>query len=205
MPYDRVYTHVPTGGEPSMYIYAPTLGWRWVAAPWVFSAGPEPYWGARGRGYFAWHSRPWFVRREYRPAFVREPRTAIVYDHRPALIGDDGTVVIHEHRPALIRERRPAYVQEARATYRRDYQPEYRRRAEPWGGNREQPNLRRDYRRDERPNLRNEHDRGGRSSFGGDSRRAEVPASRSVERRDSSGRGRSAREVHVHGHSHGRR
>jgi hypothetical protein len=206
MPYDQVYTRVSNDQEPSMYIYAPTLGWRWVVAPWVFNGGPEPYWGARGRAYFAWHSRPWFERREYRPALVREPRT-IVRDRRPVLIRDDRTVVIHEHRPELMRERRPAYVQEARATYRRDYRPEFREHAEHWGGNREQPSFGRDYRREERPNQRSDYRRDGRPSLGGESRRTEAPAAHGGNRRESFGRGRSGREVHEHehGHSHGRR
>jgi hypothetical protein len=205
MPYDQVYTHVSDDREPAMYIYGPTLGWRWVAAPWVFSVGPEPYWGARGRAHFAWHSRPWFVRREYRSAHVREPRTVIVNDRRPVLIRDDRTVAIHEHRPGLMRERDAAYVQEARAAHRRDYQREYRQRAEHSGVNREQPSVLRDNRRDERPNLRSDYRRDGRASLGRDSRRAEAPAARGGDRRESFGRGRPAREVHVHGHSHGRR
>jgi hypothetical protein len=65
MPYSQSYTSVPSDGYPSMYLYGPTFGWRWVAAPWVFDYGPAPYWGNRGRVGFVWYSRPWFSRRAY--------------------------------------------------------------------------------------------------------------------------------------------
>ena len=70
MPYERAYTYVPASGSPAMFVYAPVVGWHWVAAPWVYGWGPSPYWGVRGRAYFVWHSRPWFVvHGSYRPAY----------------------------------------------------------------------------------------------------------------------------------------
>jgi len=78
MPYDPSYTYVPSDGYPAMYIYGPALGWRWVAAPWVFNWGPSPYWGTRGRAYFGWYARPWFTPRpyyrEHQPRYYRAPR-----------------------------------------------------------------------------------------------------------------------------------
>lgn len=61
MPYERAYTYVPDAGTPSMFVYAPVVGWHWVAAPWVFGWGPAPYWGVYGPARFVWYSRPWFV------------------------------------------------------------------------------------------------------------------------------------------------
>jgi hypothetical protein len=89
MPYGQSYTYVPAEGNPFMFVYGPTLGWRWVTAPWVFDYGPTPYWGVRGRAHFAWYSRPWFARRAYRPVYHREyhpvyraPRQAYRRDYR---------------------------------------------------------------------------------------------------------------------------
>jgi hypothetical protein len=104
MPYEQSYTHVPAQGDPVMFVYGSSLGWRWVAAPWVFEYGPTPYWGVRGRAHFSWHSRPWFVRRAYRPVY-REARP-----------------VYREARPVYRRDYR-----EARRDYRRDVH--YRREA----------------------------------------------------------------------------
>lgn len=131
MPYDRVYTYVPDDGEPSMYVYGPVIGWRWVTAPWVFGWGPDPYWGVRGRAYFAWHTRPWFVRREYRPVVVHRHRPVVVHDHRRAVVRERRPVRVHEHRhvyrPEPRRDYRPEYRRDARSEHRREYRPSYRR------------------------------------------------------------------------------
>jgi hypothetical protein len=63
MPYEQAYTYVPAYGDPFMFVFYPTYGWRWLRAPWVFGVGPRPYWGSRGYVRFAWHAHPWFVRR----------------------------------------------------------------------------------------------------------------------------------------------
>jgi hypothetical protein len=63
LPYDQSYTYVvPDGSVAYTYAYYPTVGWRWVAAPWVFGIGPSPYWGAYGTARFAWYAHPWFQR-----------------------------------------------------------------------------------------------------------------------------------------------
>jgi hypothetical protein len=81
MPYSESYTYVPSDGYPAMYLYGPTFGWRWVAAPWVFDTGPRPYWGVRGRASFVWYSRPWFTHRVYvGPRYSYGPR---YYDRDP--------------------------------------------------------------------------------------------------------------------------
>jgi hypothetical protein len=66
MPYAQAYTYVPEIGDPYMYVFYPSFGWRWVVAPWVFGWGPLPYWGNWGVTRFAWHAHPWFHAREYR-------------------------------------------------------------------------------------------------------------------------------------------
>jgi hypothetical protein len=76
MPYSQAYTYVPNEGYPAMYLYGPTLGWRWVAAPWVLGWGPAPYWGASGRAHFGWYAHPWFAHRVYRAAPAARGRAA---------------------------------------------------------------------------------------------------------------------------------
>lgn len=73
MPYDEPYTSVPVTGAPTIYAYAPTLGWSWVSAPWVVGLGPVPYYGVFGRARFAWVAHPWFSPR------VRVIRPGIPY------------------------------------------------------------------------------------------------------------------------------
>lgn len=190
MPYDRLYTHVVDDREPTMYVYGARFGWRWVTAPWVLSGGPEPYWGDRGRARFEWHARPWFARRDYRPAVVvREPRIAVVRDRRPVVIRENRTVVYHDHRPA--------YVQEIRAPERRDY----RERAEAWRSHRDERASRGDYHRDARPDMRREFSRERRQSYER-SRREEARSFSRGDRREQFARGGS-REGHGHGHGHG--
>ena len=62
MPYAQRFTYVPATGYPSMYVYNPSFGWRWVSAPWVVGVGPLPHWGPHGYARFAWYARPWFAR-----------------------------------------------------------------------------------------------------------------------------------------------
>jgi hypothetical protein len=62
MPYAQNYTYVPPAGPPSMFVYYPARGWRWVHAPWIVGVGPVPYWGPHGYVRFAWYARPWFAR-----------------------------------------------------------------------------------------------------------------------------------------------
>jgi hypothetical protein len=55
MPHATSYTYVPpSGGEPQMYLYYPTVGWTWVVAPWIWGWGPAPYF-AFGASYFPWY------------------------------------------------------------------------------------------------------------------------------------------------------
>ncbi len=74
MPYAQQYTYVPVQGDPSMYVYYPAFGWRWIGAPWVRGWGPRPYWGPWGRTHFAWYAHPWY-RFDHRVAH---------FDHRVA-------------------------------------------------------------------------------------------------------------------------
>jgi hypothetical protein len=68
MPYAQSYTYVPAVGDPLVYVYYGSAGWRWVRAPWLIGTGPSPYWGPMGYVRFAWYARPWFARRiVYRP------------------------------------------------------------------------------------------------------------------------------------------
>jgi hypothetical protein len=79
MPYDSADTYVPTNGAPpEMYVYYPSAGWVWIAAPWVWGLGPRPYfvfgttryvWWGRGFGrwygfapkYSSWGPRGYWV------------------------------------------------------------------------------------------------------------------------------------------------
>jgi hypothetical protein len=62
MPYGSDFTAAPVfaGGDPCMYVYSGAWGWRWVAAPWVFGIGPQPYFGVYGYARFGWYGHPWF-------------------------------------------------------------------------------------------------------------------------------------------------
>ena len=62
MPYGDVYTHVPANGEgePYAYVYYPSYGWTWVAAPWVWGYGTWPYFGVLGPARFWWYARGWW-------------------------------------------------------------------------------------------------------------------------------------------------
>jgi hypothetical protein len=66
LPYADVYTAVPSSGYPSMYVYGPSFGWDWVAAPWVLGVGPMPYWGPLGPTRFGWYAHGGFAHRDFR-------------------------------------------------------------------------------------------------------------------------------------------
>ena len=56
MPYGDAYTYVPpSGAEPNMYVYYPTVGWSWVVAPWLWGFGPIPFFGMYGPWHFGWY------------------------------------------------------------------------------------------------------------------------------------------------------
>ncbi len=81
MPYSDAYTYVPPegAGEPLEYVYYPSNGWVWVAAPWVWGVGPMPVFGRRGPRHFAWYQHGWWReprRWSYRPAPEPERRAA---------------------------------------------------------------------------------------------------------------------------------
>lgn len=74
MPYGSGYTYAPAdgAGEPSMYVYDTTGGWRWVVAPWLWGWGPLPYFGIHGGSHFAWDGHGWGPGwRGFRPALYR--------------------------------------------------------------------------------------------------------------------------------------
>jgi hypothetical protein len=62
MPYGNAYTYAPTvaGGDPYQYVYYPSWGWRWIAAPWVFGIGPRPFFGVYGYARYGWYGHPWY-------------------------------------------------------------------------------------------------------------------------------------------------
>lgn len=72
-PYDQRYTYVTADASVAQtYVYYPSFGWRWVAAPWVLGLGPAPLWGRLGPSRYAWYAHPWFRVGPYRawgPAF----------------------------------------------------------------------------------------------------------------------------------------
>ena len=88
MPYAQNYTYVPASGYPFMFVYYPRFGWHWLSAPWVYGAGPRPYWGGQGYTHFAWYTRPWFARRAYAHPVAPRPHAfaprahAFVHVHR---------------------------------------------------------------------------------------------------------------------------
>lgn len=59
MPYGTQYTYEPPQAEagPYAYVYGPSLGWTWVAAPWVWGWGAAPYFGVYGGVHYPWYGR----------------------------------------------------------------------------------------------------------------------------------------------------
>ncbi len=58
MPYGARYVSEGSTGDesPYAYVYEPSIGWCWLAAPWVWGWGAYPYFGARGPGRFGWYT-----------------------------------------------------------------------------------------------------------------------------------------------------
>ena len=81
MPYDQAYTSAPveSGGDPYAYMYSPVYGWRWLAAPWVFGIGPQPYFGVYGYAHFGWYGHGWYGHPwyGYRGGYPREYRGVV--------------------------------------------------------------------------------------------------------------------------------
>jgi hypothetical protein len=64
-PYGNQYVYTPedTSGavNPYAYVYYPSYGWTWLAAPWVWGWGPSVYFSFGHPGYFGWYRHPHFV------------------------------------------------------------------------------------------------------------------------------------------------
>jgi hypothetical protein len=62
MPYGDAYWYVPPNGygQPYQYIYYPTGGWVWVAAPWIWGIGPWPWFGVVRPARFGWYAFGWW-------------------------------------------------------------------------------------------------------------------------------------------------
>jgi hypothetical protein len=58
MPYGDQYVSEGAASDeyPYSYVYYPTYGWAWLAAPWVWGWGPYPYFGVWGPGRFGWYA-----------------------------------------------------------------------------------------------------------------------------------------------------
>jgi hypothetical protein len=58
MPYGNQYTYEGSANDayPYSYVYYPSAGWMWLAAPWVWGWGAYPYFGPRGPVGFGWYA-----------------------------------------------------------------------------------------------------------------------------------------------------
>lgn len=65
IPYAQADTYISPAGSPYEYAYYPSIGWRWLYAPWVYGWGPLPHWGIYGPNHFAWYAHSWFTRPGY--------------------------------------------------------------------------------------------------------------------------------------------
>ena len=66
MPYGAAYTSLPVADAyPDMYVYWPSVGWRWVVAPWVWGIGPRPYFGSYGSARYGWYGHGYGYGRWY--------------------------------------------------------------------------------------------------------------------------------------------
>lgn len=116
MAYADGYTHVPANGygEPYAYVYYPTFGWTWLAAPWVWGFGPWPSFGVYGPARFGWYGHGWWrspSRWHYAPA------RAGVYGTRPAPAYRSGTGY-GGVRPAPAYRNSPGYGGRSAPVYR---------------------------------------------------------------------------------------
>jgi len=78
MPYGEQYVYTPpntAGAYPSEYVYAPSYGWTWVSAPWVWGWGPELYFSYGGPVRYHWFHGRGFVWHGYRGGYgvIRGP------------------------------------------------------------------------------------------------------------------------------------
>ncbi len=57
MPYGSQYTYegAASDASPYSYVYYPSYGWTWLAAPWIWGWGIYPYFGPRGPSGFGWY------------------------------------------------------------------------------------------------------------------------------------------------------
>ncbi len=57
MPYGSQYTSEGSTRDvyPKAYVYKPSQGWTWLAAPWVWGWGAYPYFGPAGPRNYAWY------------------------------------------------------------------------------------------------------------------------------------------------------
>jgi hypothetical protein len=57
MPYGDQYVYEGNASDqyPYSYVYYPTYGWAWLAAPWLWGWGAYPYFGVRGPSRYSWH------------------------------------------------------------------------------------------------------------------------------------------------------
>src|SRR5450759_4426567 len=57
MPYGDQYTYEGNAydSSPYAYVYYPSYGWSWLAAPWIWGWGPYPFFGVRGALGFGWY------------------------------------------------------------------------------------------------------------------------------------------------------
>jgi hypothetical protein len=130
MPYGDQYFHTRTAG-PYAYVYYPTFGWQWLAAPWIVGTGPYPYFGAHGPFAYGWYrglhraGHPWgsyYARRHGRPWV--SPRAAV---HARAGNGVRG--------PAARAPGRPAHTPDRSTNRRASPATDHRERTRksPWG------------------------------------------------------------------------
>jgi hypothetical protein len=84
IPYGDEYVFTPAdeSAEPYEFIYWPTRGWIWVAAPWIWGIGPLPYFGVFGPWHYHWYRGPVF-----HPRSAARPLFHGGYGHPPAVHG----------------------------------------------------------------------------------------------------------------------
>ena len=62
LPFNSAYTYAPvdSGGDPYTYAYYPGYGWQWMASPWMFGIGPQPWFGSYGYAHYGWYGHGWY-------------------------------------------------------------------------------------------------------------------------------------------------
>jgi len=129
LPFNSAYTYAPvdSGGDPYTYAYYPGYGWQWMASPWMFGIGPQPWFGSYGYAHYGWYGHGWYGHSwyGYRSGYPGGYH-GVVYSHVGAW-GGRGGVGVNVHTNGSHRSRQSAARRARQSAARRTRQSAARR------------------------------------------------------------------------------